>query len=591
MKDQSITSTGKIGEQTNRQLNLFKSISNLDEHTSSIDDLLGKAVEITSKGWINSDSFSAVIEFDNKKFQSSEFKETKYCLTATTSEKFEKDLSLKIISHNEYSFSQHEQDLAEVIAGNLAVKVSRIISNKELQEKQELLDKAYKLAHIGTWEYDMLNDHLQWSTVTKEVHGFEDDYIPDVESTVNLFKEGFNRDTFAEAANNAIQHEIPFDVELKIISGKGDERWIRATAEPEYKDGVCIRFYGISQNVTERRQAEEEIELNDRRFKALVQHGMDMIGIVDEEANYLFVSPTSYKILGLKAEDFIGKNAFEFIHEDDVERILRQFTNLSSQETTQLKPFRFKNSEGNWRWLESTITNLTNDPAVKGYVTNSRDITERQIKQEEIIDSLKEKETLLAEIHHRIKNNLSVLTGLLQLQAAKENNKEVLDRLFDSVARIHTMASIHEQLYQSNNFSNIEFADRIQLLALNIQKAFQVHTDVKMNFQCESVILSINQALTISLITNEVLTNIFKHAFSENDGGKITIELKQNEEKEKVSLIISDDGKGLPEDFNPKKSGSLGLTLIHMLAEQLKAEYSFISDKKGTTFSLLFKIK
>lgn len=87
---------------------------------------------------------------------------------------------------------------------------------------------------------------------------------------------------------------------------------------------------------------------------------------------------------------------------------------------TQLAPFRFLDAEDQWRWLEATITNMMNDPAVQGYVSNSRDVTERQIKQEQIIDSLKEKETLLAEVHHRVKNNLSVLTGLLQLQAADE---------------------------------------------------------------------------------------------------------------------------------------------------------------------------
>ncbi|MEX0720305.1 MAG: histidine kinase dimerization/phosphoacceptor domain -containing protein [Balneolaceae bacterium] len=590
MKVQGNTSQTKFQEQVKRQSILFNYITNLDEQALSLAQLLQKASDIISIEWLNGNSISVLIEFNKQVFKSANFKRTSRHTTSGILVRKGKKLSVRIFSLEEHSFTEAEQQLVDVIANNLSAKINRKLAQQDLQENQELLDKAYKLARIGTWEYDMINEKLHWSAVTKEVHGFDEDYEPDVESTVNLFKEGYHRDSFAKAANNAIEFEIPFDVELKIISGKGDERWIRATGEPEYKDGVCIRFYGISQNVTLRRQAEEEVELNDRRFKALVQHGMDMIAILDNEANYKFVSPTSLNVLGFPPDYFSDKNAFDLIHEDDKPRIFKQFSNLGKNETTQLKPFRFAHSAGDWRWLESTITNLTDDPAVQGFVVNSRDVTARQIKQEQIIDSLKEKETLLAEIHHRVKNNLSVLTGLLQLQANKESNDEVLERLLDSVARIHTMASIHEQLYQTKNFSSIEFADRIQLLAIDIQKTFQLKNDVELNFQCEPIELSLNKALPCSLIVNEVLTNIFKHAFKGRDKGKITIEIKKTEEANRANLTISDNGNGLPDDFDPNSSNSLGLTLIHMLAQQLPAEYTFESDKNGTSFSLLLNV-
>ncbi|MEX0778589.1 MAG: PAS domain-containing protein [Balneolales bacterium] len=129
---------------------------------------------------------------------------------------------------------------------------------KQKNDSQQLVDKAYKLANIGTWEYDMLSEKLHWSSLTKDIHGFDEHYEPDVKSTISLFKEGFNRNTFSQAANDAIQKEIPFNVELKMISGKGDERWVRATGEPEYNNGICTRFYGISQDVSSRRKAEEK---------------------------------------------------------------------------------------------------------------------------------------------------------------------------------------------------------------------------------------------------------------------------------------------------------------------------------------------
>ncbi len=590
MDNKEITSQEELRQLLKRQSKLFYHISSLDEQSLSKRELLERAVKLTSNCWLYPNAISVIIEFEGKKYKQPESKRSSWSIEVESEVRKGKTLNFQVYNSEERDFLEEEQDLAQVISHNLAAKVDRIISREELREEEELLDKAYKLAHIGTWEYDMINDDLYWSDVTKEVHGFGPDYIPDVESTVLLFKEGYNRDTFAKAAEDAIERNIPFDVELKIVSGKGDERWIRATGEPEYNDeGVCVRFYGISQNVTDRRQAEENLELNERRFKALVQDGMDMIAILDEEANYKYVSPASTKVLGMPPDFFGGKNVFNFIHEDDKERIHKQFSSLKYKESTALKPFRFLNADEEWQWLESTITNLSEDPAVKGYVANSRDVTERQVQHEEIVDSLKEKETLLAEIHHRIKNNLSVLTGLLQLQAAKENNEEVLERLFDSVARIHTMASIHEQLYQSNNFSTIEFGDRVKLLAMNIQKSYQIETDVELNFQYEPVEVDIAKALPCSLIANEVLTNIFKHAFKGRDKGKVTIELTQTDINDYMKLAIIDDGIGIPEDFNPKESDSLGLSLIDMLSDQIKAEYYFEDLESGTAFNLLFK--
>jgi|AntRauTorckE6833_2_1112554.scaffolds.fasta_scaffold00673_14 PAS domain S-box-containing protein len=572
-----------------RQSTLFKKFLNLDVNSIPLEAFLSNCVELLNSHWIYESETAFIIHYNGSKYQGDH--QLKDVSLENTFEEKQGDLALSIdvYTKNKRELSGEEIDLVKIILSNIGSKSARIKSRIRLNQKQARLDKAYKLARIGTWEYDMINDKLFWTDMTKEVHGFEKDYIPDVESTVALFKEGYHRDTFAEAASNAIEHNIPFDIELKIISGKGDERWIRATGEPEYEEGVCTRFYGISQNVTGRRKAEEEVELNNRRFKALVKHGMDMIAILDEDANYNFVSQTSKNVLGLKPGFFLGKNAFDLIHDEDLERIRRQFSKLKPTESAQVSAFRFLDEDNNWRWLEATLTNLTNDPAVKGYVSNSRDITERQLKQEEILDSLKEKETLLSEIHHRIKNNLSVLTGMLQLQAAQENNEEVIKRLFDSVARINTMASIHELLYKTNDFSGIELSERIKLLAQHINKSMTNTTEVSMDFQCEPVDLTVEYALPCCLIFNEAFTNIFKHAFIGRASGKIKITLEKTDVSDFMKLTISDDGNGLPEDFDPAKSDSLGLTLIKMLSEQIQANYFYQSDSDGTSFNLLFK--
>jgi two-component sensor histidine kinase len=218
-----------------------------------------------------------------------------------------------------------------------------------------------------------------------------------------------------------------------------------------------------------------------------------------------------------------------------------------------------------------------------------RDITASFIRQEKMEGSLREKETLLTEIHHRINNNLSVITSLLQIHASKENNEEVINRLSDSITRIHAMASIHEQLYQSNNFSTLELTDRIRILALNIQNTFQTVTKVDIKFECDPVELKVNKALPCSLILNEVITNIFKYAFDGRDNGTIIIGVERID-NQKVRMSITDDGIGLPENFNEQvnTSAGLGLKLIDSLSHQLSADYYYDSNPDETRFILEF---
>lgn len=571
---------------------LYK-ISSLNEQQLSVEELLEKAVHILPQGWQHTGVTEAAIEYGGKTFTSGNYMESGWVQSTKAEVRPGNNLTVTVAYLEERSFYDEglflneERELIESVADHLARKLNQKHSQQQLKEKQVLLDKAYKLAHIGIWEFDMQTHDLQWSDVTKEIHGFGPDYKPDVESTINLFKEGINRQKFAEAARAAIEEEESFDVELKIVSGQGDERWIRATAEPEYKNGICTRFYGISQNVTDRRKAEEDLLLNEQRFRSLVQDGSDLLAILDSEANYRYVSPTSKSILGLPAEDFIGTNALEYIHPEDHERIIEIIDKLTPGERCNIAPFRFRNAEGNWRWIETTLINMTEDAAVGGLVANSRDVTKQIRQQQRILEALKEKETLLSEIHHRVKNNLAVVSGMIQLQISDADNRELTERLQDSIVRIKTMAGIHEQLYQSKSFSELEFADNIRLLIYDIQETMQANTKTQIDFDCEPVQLNINQAIPCSLIVNEVVTNIFKHAFPGRDQGKIGITL--SESTNRLHLCINDDGIGLPQNFNDIKSNSLGLNLIDVLSQQLEATYHFNSAEEGTTFDLRFE--
>lgn len=210
---------------------------------------------------------------------------------------------------------------------------------------------------------------------------------------------------------------------------------------------------------------------------------------------------------------------------------------------------------------------------------------EKKKRDQQIRESLKEKETLLAEVHHRVKNNLAVVSGMMQLQAFEETDEDLRNKLFDSVARIQTMAAIHELLYKSNSFSNLRLDENIQKLVSNITDTFQSAKKIDISYNLDVIKLNVNQAIPCSLIINEVVTNSLKHAFE--DIGTISIQLW--EEQNKIHLTIADNGKGLPANYHQlMHKGSLGFKLIDTLSKQLEATYGFYSDENGTKFSLSF---
>ncbi len=208
--------------------------------------------------------------------------------------------------------------------------------------------------------------------------------------------------------------------------------------------------------------------------------------------------------------------------------------------------------------------------------------------QHELEESLEEKETLLAEIHHRVKNNLAVISGMLHIQSFKESDKEIQEKLLNSTLRVKSMANIHEQLYQSKNFSKMEFDEGLKKLVDTILTTINYSKEVDVSYNLDTVHLNIHQAVPCSLIVNEVVTNCLKHAFNEQTSGKIEISLKKSGDV--VNLKVVDDGTGISDPVDETKSESIGLELIQTLTKQLEGEYFYkpLPESKGTLFELSF---
>jgi PAS domain S-box-containing protein len=223
-----------------------------------------------------------------------------------------------------------------------------------------------------------------------------------------------------------------------------------------------------------------------------------------------------------------------------------------------------------------------------GIIASMVDITESKKAEEQIRSALKEKEVLLKEVHHRVKNNLQVITSLLSLQAEHIQDPDTLEIFKESQNRVRSIGLIHEKLYQSPDLSSVNLAEYVRSLCNHLMDTYSIRLGkVRLDIDADDILIEVDRAIPCSLIVNEFVSNAFKYAFPEGKGGVISIVLK--EEDDIVTLFVSDDGVGLPPDVDFRKTTSLGLQLVSILVDQLEGSVERVSGK-GTRFSVRFPL-
>lgn len=308
-----------------------------------------------------------------------------------------------------------------------------------------------------------------------------------------------------------------------------------------------------------------------------------------ETLQFINVNEAALTHYGYTRDEFLKLKVTQIRPKNEVDHFLSSFNESLESETLHSGGvFKHQKKNGDVIDVEIRASRIEYN-GKKAELVLANDTTEKRIYQENLLKSLKEKETLLAEIHHRVKNNLAIVSGMMQLQSYQNDDEVLQAKLMDSVSRIQTMAAIHEHLYQANSFSHINFAENLNSLINNIIVTFQSDLQLDLDFNCSPVTLNINQAVPCSLIVNEVVTNILKHAFKERKSGEIKVQLDL--EGEQLNLMIKDNGVGLPKDFSPDSESSLGLLLIKILTEQLGGKSNYSSCAEGTTFELSFEAK
>ncbi|MDD8012145.1 MAG: PAS domain S-box protein [Acidobacteriota bacterium] len=353
--------------------------------------------------------------------------------------------------------------------------------------------------------------------------------------------------------------------------------------------GKPLHFITTIVDISERRKAEDALLEMNEIFRLFLRYNPIYVFIKDENIRPIYLSENYEKLLGRPLPEIIGKSMDELFPSAlsrtmiaDDQRILREGKTLEFIE------------ELNGRVYSTVKFPIHIGGKAKYLAGYTMDITERKRVEEQIRASLQEKEVLLKEIHHRVKNNLQVISGLLTLQAAQTNDEKLQRMVKESQGRIWTMALIHQTLYQSGNLVDIDMADYIRSLAGNLLSS---HAKAAMppaiDFDLMPLRLAIDKAIPLGLIINELMTNAMKHAFPDGRSGEIRIALQEcrgtTDGAPCYELTVADNGAGLPAGFDATKHRSLGLQLVTMLSKQLGGSMA-IESSDGTSVHVVFTV-
>jgi PAS domain S-box-containing protein len=396
------------------------------------------------------------------------------------------------------------------------------------------------------------------------------------------------------------------DTPIIIVSGQDDDQ----TALEAIKDGV--QDYLVKDTVTpeiigrsiryaiERKRAEVALRESETQFRTIFE--VASVGILQSDSmtgRILKCNDTYCRITGYSQSELLGVSFLDLTHPEDRQRDWDIFSRAARGETpVYYNEKRYIRKDGSFVWvrLNAAFVRNSNGKAVRT-VAICEDISERKRTEVSLRESekalramLSEKEVLLKEVHHRVKNNLQVISSLISLQADSMVDKQLTEVLGDVRDRVRTMALVHEKLYQTEDLARLDFAEYGSSLLNYLWRAHGAATgNVRLNMLMVPLILPVEMAVHCGLILNELGSNAIKHAFP-NGCGEVTVTLAHDPATGAACLRVRDNGVGLPADLDWRQSSSLGLRLVQMLAGQMCGSVQ-TGPGPGTEFQINFNVK
>lgn len=461
----------------------------------------------------------------------------------------------------------------------------RVESTRALSLREAQLNEAQRMARIGSWERDLVTDELTW---TDEVYR-----IVEWDKGFSAFVKAIHPDDQAMVHDIFIasrETRMPLQVTHRLIMPDGRVKWVEERAQFHYDgEGKALRLVGTMQDISERMALTQILS----RSQALLQEAQRMARVGSWDLDLVTGKPEwSDEVFHMfeidRQQSGAAYDAFvAAIHPQDREMVIRVYDESVISRLPYQLTHRLLMPDGRIKWVEvrgQTYYDETGQPLQS--VGTVQDISEHIAAEEQLRRSLAEKETLLREIHHRVKNNLQIVSSLLYFQAKKVKNPDDLTVMTESRDRLRAMILVHETLYQSNDLSGISFGGYLKTLVSQLADAHAARQRrISVRVETGNVALPIETALSCGMIVCELVVNVFKYAFPDGREGDVVVGIEAADGE--ISLRVSDNGIGLPEGFMRETTDSFGWQLINSLSLQIGASIA-VTTGQGTSIMISF---
>ena len=482
--------------------------------------------------------------------------------------------------HSQGDIVRDESGRPRRMFGTVQDVTDRKNAEEALRESERRLAEAQRIAHVGYWDRDLETDRITWSVETFRIFGLkvQEGSLDLAEVLQCVHTE--DRSRMVEGADQALRGGPRYDVEYRVIRPDGTIRIVHSQGDViKDESGRPRRMFGTVQDITSRRQAELELRASEARFRVLVDHATDAFFLHDDQGTILDVNRQACESLGYSREELVGKTPYDLDGDADRSFMDGMGARLERGEVIAFDS-RHRRKDGTLLPVEVRVRPFSQGGR-RFAVSLARDVTERRRYQEQLESSLHEKEALLRELHHRVKNNLQVVSSLLSLQARRVTDGPTLDALRESQNRIRSMAMVHEMLYHAKGLPRIDARKYTDDLVANVFRSYGAGSDrIRLRSAVEGMELGIDLALPVGLLLNELVSNSLKHAFPDQREGEIRVELGPAPDGSLV-LRVSDTGIGLPPGMGSGDPAALGLELVRAVSGQLGATLR-VTSRDGT---------
>ena len=468
--------------------------------------------------------------------------------------------------------------------------ISRDVTHEKKAEKElKASAERYKLlvdsVPVGIIHLDRKGDVIDVNPKLMEIVGSKSE---DYTLLINVLK-------FPETVKSGFADEFQRCLETgKSIKGErcytstlGKKAYVDYQITPvlDSKNNVTS-VIGTGNDITERKQIEKALRESEEKFREVFNNVNDGTALCKLEdglpKKFIEVNDVVCRTLGYTHEELLKMSFKDIVDPQMADKLPLLVDKIYKDGRVKFEAAPItKNGYTIPVEINSHIFKLNGTDVA---VSVARNITDRKKAEKVIKDSLKEKELLLKEIHHRVKNNLMVISSLLNMQSRQIKDQKVVSLLKDSQSRARSMAIIHEKLYGSKNLKKINFGDYIRDFTGELFKTYSTRPGLKLKMDVEDLMLDINTSIPLGLIVNELVSNSLKYAFTEENEGTVTV--KFHREDDLYTLTVEDDGMGMPDNFQEKES--LGLNLVKSLTKQLDGDLK-LDRTHGTHFQIRFR--